>query len=184
MALRDTQTGVEFLVLPDGADIRITQFGVEFLVGPVVPNLRVTHAGVEFLIARPVGGSCGDGWTIPTPDYFPTPNYGGPLYTRFQETEGDWATYSERFPDGTKHANTLAAEKIRIFEIDYDGLPTEWGEILDNHYNSTRSRIPFTIELPQTLEVVEDVRYDEYERPPHVRKWASSRRIRLIKFPS
>lgn len=184
MAARVTQSVIEVLIEPI-SNLRITQAVVEVLVGPVEQNLRFSQAVIELLHALPSSGvaPCQDIWTIPAPNPFPFPNYGGPRYKRFQEMKPDWGEFGGAFPDGTERFNTIQTSRIRMFEIEYDGLEQVDAQVLDNHFYSTRGGIGFTLVNPRTGETITNVRYESYKYPEHQKVWAQSRTI-ILKKPT
>lgn len=126
------------------------------------------------------GDDCSAPWTMPTPTSFPT----SPRMANFVELEGNWREFSTKFPDGRTTANTIQTSPIRVFEAEWDGLSLVDAAILDDHYDSTRGALSFTLQHPHTLESITGVRYDGYSNPGHRKLWAGNRSARFIKYTS
>lgn len=142
---------------------------------------RVSQVVFLSITPRPATG-CAAPWTIPTPTAFPFPSAGGPQYAYFEELEPAWGEFGHDFDDLTPAFNTIQSARIRRFAIEYDGLDEADAAVLDDHYDSTRGGLSFSITVPRTAEVITKVRYESYSRSAHTRVWAQTRSIRLIKY--
>lgn len=134
------------------------------------------EAGVD------TGDACSGTWTVPTVAAFPLPSNGGPQYALFQEIEGEWGEIKQTFPDGAMTANTIQTAPIRRFIVEWDGLSQAEAAALDAHYESSKGGLTFTLVRPDTGEVINGVRYEEYNRSGHQKIWAQPRSARLIKY--
>jgi hypothetical protein len=130
------------------------------------------------------GDSCSLPWTLPTVAAFPLPAQGGPQHAYFQEIEGDWGEFGQKFPDGKQQFNTIQTASVRIFKVRWDGLNASEAAVLDAHYQSTRGGLKFTLTDPRTSEVITGVRYRSYSRSPHRKVWSQAREAELIKYTS
>jgi hypothetical protein len=126
------------------------------------------------------GDSCSAPWTIPTPSAFPS----SPIPSYFDELESDWGTHGHTFPDGSPRHNTIQTAQIRIFAVEWDGLDQTEAAILDDHYESTRGGLRFTLTHPYTAEVITGVQYQNYDRDNHQKVWSQKRSAKLIKYTS
>ncbi len=127
--------------------------------------------------------ACGQPWTIPTPDPLPLPANGGPRPSLFQEVEGDWGEFGQAFGDGKPAHNTIQTAPVRRWLVEWPCDEAE-AAILDGHYDSTRGALSFEFTDPYSGETVTGVRYDDYSRPPHTRRWEQLRSATLIKYPA
>lgn len=183
MALRITQAVVEVLLEGDPS-ARVTQVVVEAMVQPPSPIAIVTQAVCEVLITRPTTDeACAASWVMPTPNPYPTFSNGGPLPIYFDEMEPDFNEFGKQFADGRPVFNTIQTTHVRRFVFEYDGLDQDEAAILDDHWDSTRGALSFTLIHPRTAEVITGVRYEDYSRSPHQRVWSQTRSVKLVKYP-
>lgn len=126
---------------------------------------------------------CGNPWTIPTTDPLPLISASSLRRTVFQEVEGDWGEFSQKFGGGKIIANTIQTTAVRKFIVEWDGLDQDDAQVLDEHHENVRGGLSFSVTHPQTAEVITGVRYVNYESS-HIKNWAQSRRAELIKYTS
>lgn len=137
-------------------------------------------------VPNQLGETCPDEWTIPTPSAFPLPGVGpgdSPLYVRFNELAPAWGEFGHAFPDRKPVHNTIQSANTRFFQIEYAGLSEAQAAVLDDHWDSTRGVLSFSLTHPRTAEVLTGVRYETYERDAHEKKWSQRRRVLLKKTP-
>lgn len=176
-----TQVAAEPVMLPTDSDVRVTQVAAEPLLLPTNQKARVTGLAAEVVRVTPFN-NCELPWTFPIPAAYPAPSAGGPQYQYFDETEPDWGQFGHQFGDGNPKYNTLQSARVRRFIFDYEGLSESEAATLDDHYESTRGAISFTLTHPRTAEVLTGVRYEEYSRSPHVRVWSQARSTKLVRY--
>ena len=123
---------------------------------------------------------CGYPWTIPTPAALPLPANGGPRPSLFQEIEGDWGEFGQKFPDGKPVYNVIQAAPVRRWLVEWQADPTE-ETTLDAHYDSTRGGLSFSMTHPYTGEVISGVRYEEYSGS-HSKQWLQLRSAKLVRY--
>lgn len=128
------------------------------------------------------GSGCSAPWTIPTPTAFPVPANGGPTPEYFGEIESDWGNFGQTFADGNSEFATLQTVGVRKFKVEWDGLDETEAAILDDHFDSTRGGLSFTLVRPDTGETIQRVRYESYERGGHRKIWSQSRSAVLVKY--
>jgi hypothetical protein len=149
------------------------------------PYFITGSAGAPCEAGDEVGdGDCSLPWTIPTPSAFPLPSNGGPRPARFEEIEGEWNNFSQKFADGFEQSGGIQTSPIRRFAVEWDGLSQVEAAALDAHWNSTRGGLKFTVTHPHTAEVITGVRYRSYTRSPHRKVWAQARSAELVKYAS
>lgn len=182
MALRTTQAAAEFLLEGDPA-ARTTQVVAEFLVQPPIPTCFTSQVVVEFLVQSAGAEGCELAWVMPTPNPYPTAANGGPIPVYFDEIRPEWGEFGREFADGNPAYNTIQTSRIRHFVFEYDGLDQAQAQVLDDHYNSTRGGLSFTLVHQRTGEIITGVRYEGYSRGPHVRVWSQTRSVKLVKYP-
>lgn len=181
--LRVTQETMEVLLLPDSAKVRVTQAVLEVLLDPMsTANLRATQFSLEALILPSTSANpCADPWAFPSPNPFPFPLNGGPIYTAFEELAQDWGEHGGAFPDGVPLWNTIQTTPVRRWRIEYNGLDQTEADLLDDHFYSTRGGISFSMTVPRTSEALTGVRYESYRSNGHQKIWAQSRSVILVK---
>jgi len=202
MAARNTQNATEVIDQPDNQKARFTQGAVEvidqadnqkalFTQGAVEVidqadngKARITQVCVEVLhsggCADPVG--CPAPWTPPVPDPYPVPSLGGPLYLNFDEKTPDWGNFGQQFPDLNPEFNTLQSARVRFFIFAYEGLSQADVNMIENHYESTRGGLSFSLTHPRTAEVITKVRYIRRPNTDHRRSWARTFTVELAKY--
>jgi len=127
------------------------------------------------------GTSSETDWTMPTPQPMPQPpTAGAPIATRFQEVVSDWQEYGHKFADESSRYNTTLSGKVRMFEVQWDGLNLTEATLLDSHYRSTAGGLPFVVTNPHTGETIYSCRYASYSVSPHTRYWSQSRSATII----
>lgn len=169
-------------------------YSLEAVVGFACYNMAVTDAEV---VTGPMVGvgtgaiaegdasgfGCRGSWTIPTPTDLPQPpTVNAPIAVRFQEVVSDWREYSADFSDQTSISNTKLAQRIRMFEVEWQGLSLEQAALLDAHYQSTAGGLPFAMTIPGTGERVVNCRYASYSISPHTRIWSQTRTATIIRY--
>ena len=180
---RLTQTDLVASTINASTQARLTQ--ISLLSETVNANANARLTEIVFLgIANrpPIAESCAYDWTIPTPTAFPLPSVGGPQFTMFKEVTPQWSEFGQAFGDGKPWFGTIQTTRIRYFEVEWDGLSSADATTLDNHHNSTRGILSFTVTVPRTAEVITNVRYASYTRSSHTRYWSQSRSARLVKY--
>src|SRR5262245_29709309 len=181
---RITQNFVESLEQADNGKARITQAFVESLEQADNGKARITQVCVEVVhtgaCADPVG--CPAPWTPPTPDPYPVPSLGGPLYLNFDEKTPDWGNFGQQFPDQNPEFNTLQSARVRFFIFAYEGLSQAEVNTIEKHYESTRRALSFSLTHPRTAEVITKVRYIRRPNTDHRRSWARTFTVELAKY--
>jgi hypothetical protein len=179
---RTTQIAAEFLVEPI-PNARTSQIAAEFLVGQPEPQAITTQIVAEWLITSVGGAGCQLSWVMPSPNPYPTAGAGGPIPIYFDEVEPEWGEFGKTFNDGAPVFSTIQTARTRNFAFQYDGLDQTQAKQLDDHYNSTRGGLSFTLIHPVTAEVITGVRYESYSRSPHTRVWSQARSVKLVRYP-
>lgn len=180
---RVTQNRVETLEQADNQKARVTQNSAESLEQADNGKARITQVYVEILhtggCVDPTG--CPAPWTPPVPDPYPVPSLGGPLYLNFDEKTPDWGNFGQQFPDLKPQFNTLQSARTRLFIFTYEGLSQAEVNQIENHYESTRGGLGFSLTHPRTAEVITKVRYTRRPDTDHRRSWARSFTVELWK---
>lgn len=183
MTIRVTQTNAEAFISPDDVAARVTQVAVEAWVTPITAA-RVTFVGFEAWVSDAYVDPCGNPWELPTVADYPLPPT-GPYPLFFHEDVPEFRTYGNEFAD-LRQEHAVNAQKIRRFTFTYDGLSPAEAAILDAHYESAKGEaFGFTVTLPRTLEVVQNVRYapDGFKINEHEKAWSLPRTVTLIRYP-
>lgn len=178
-----TQVAAEPVIAATSSTVRQTQVAAEPVMLPTNQKVRVTQIVGEIVRVSAVN-NCELPWTFPIPTAYPTPSAGGPQYSYFDEIEPDWGNFGHQFGDGNPKYGSLQFARIRRFVFDHEGLSESEAATLDDHYESTRGAISFTLTHPRTAEVLTGVRYENYSRSPHVRVWSQARTARLVRYPA
>lgn len=148
----------------------------------VAPKLITSSGAAACAAGNSSGDSCSAPWVIPTPSAFPVPANGGPVVEYFAELEPDWNEFNQVFADGNAEAATIQTAAVRRFRLEWDGLSEAEAAILDNHFDSTRGGLSFTLARPDVVETINGVRYEKYERGQHRKVWSQSRAAVLVKY--
>lgn len=176
-ALRVTQVVPEPVILPTTANLQITQVVPEPVILPTMQRLRIAQLSVEVVVTNTVN-ACETSWTFPAIADYPT----DPRHLYFNEIEPDWGNFGHQFGDNNPKFGTLQTARVRYFEFVYAGLDVAQATTLDDHYESTRGALSFTVTHPLTAEVIENVRYEKYKRSNHRKLWNQERSVLLVKF--
>lgn len=165
-------------------------YPLEAIVGFGCHNMSVVDA--EIVTGPGVGVGTGaiergmtadTDWTIPTPSVLPQPpTAGAPIATRFQEVVSDWKEYGHKFADESSRYNSALQQKVRLFELQWDGLSLEEATLLDTHYRTTAGGLPFSMVNPHTGETIINCRYGSYSVSPHTRYWSQSRSASIVVY--
>lgn len=148
----------------------------QFITGTASGGSSACEEGSEHSTAP-----CSQTFIFPTPSALPLPSNGGPIPSYFNELEPDWGEFSQTFPDGLALSNTIQTVAVRRFEVEWD-VDQDEAQELDEHWESTCGGIKFQVTHPYTGEVINGVRYEDYDRTPHAKVWLQKRTARLVKY--
>lgn len=181
MAIRNTQDVIQVLIEPI-PKARTTQVVVQALVAPATPAARLTQIVYQALIQRGGAAGCASPWNMPSPDPYPVPSAGGAQYNFFQELVRDWGEYGREFKDGNPQHNTLQSAAVRRFRFEYRDLSIAEAAQLDAHFASTRGGLSFRLVHPRTGEIINGVRYEEFNLSVPRKHFLRNRNVVLVKY--
>lgn len=120
------------------------------------------------------------------PSQYPTPDIGGPQYSRCQIIDKKYpVTAGPKYTDGgqdTVLGNSTPSEII--WEIEHPGMSQAEIAVLDAHNDSAfDTHLQFTFRDPETETLWGGVKYLEYQRGTRDMRWSDKRVTRLIKRP-
>src|SRR5262249_46301625 len=110
---------------------------------------------------------------------------GGPPYLKLLQIAEEYASVTVKtMVDQGATYGADSSNKVRKWEIIYDGLTAAQAATLDTHYKSAVGQLlGFDFTDPQTTTLYTDTHYLEYSRD-HSKVWSQSRKVTLIKRPA
>lgn len=112
----------------------------------------------------------------------PAPNL---FYALIETFNVDFTEYDD---SGRDYKLQNGGTGVRRWILEYQGMDTTKTAILDSHVASAKlgpegSAHSFSFRDRDTAVLYANVRYETYERIPHVRTWIQSRKVVLVKYP-
>lgn len=126
---------------------------------------------------------------------YPTLDIAGPQYEKYIKHRKDWGeiTVKSEFEDGAIDALQHAADAPQRWTLIYTGLTQTQLKVILDHYDAHRIVTKFTFKEPRNdpwtgtvgTTYTDLVNYESApEQPEHLKLWANSLTVKLVKYPS